>query len=1468
MQSNVIAPKKGLQLDNFDVEQQQDNVTMAINAVVNTVEGEGINYATEPGFKHLTTIDEGYQIVGHVNMERAEQAVFTTNGSTGQIGVLKNGSFEVIAQSDDFPFSLDNPITGIYQLREGCQRVIFFQDKYSFDYYFNLDRPEDFKTNGVFDIRKFRLQQELVNPCITATALKIGTVQSGQYRFILEMLDDDFNVIGYSHASAPVFLYETGGIEVYVTSISSQVSFVRFYVVQYIDDASGPGVYRFAEEPVSESEASTTFEGIGQDAIADELSKFLIRPIIYESSQQMLIVDNRLVRFGPKEQYIDYSEFQKAASKIRSYYKMLPDRIDNYNDAILHQDTFPTLMGDEIYSVGIVYQFPEFVTPQFHIPGPGADQVACDPVGEGSGTGDTYNTCLKVKTIGYSEDGQCSVQFTVTYTIDGGSIQTYSDQVMDGADLTVVCLPGAHDIAVLDLVQNTIGANCGDLEVEAYVTTEGINIDPGDIDLLTTWNVDMEFLGIENQAQLDNLGGVPKWKVYNTAKKLGTYHGRPGYYQAEETYENPFNCVSDYWGVDACGNSLEGTPIRHHRMPDRTLEPIYRTGGYVWRIGMDFDNIEYPHPDIIGHYFVFRKRTQKTILDKGFLVPMMYGELDNVFTYIEHDNQSNEYQVFFSPYTNKGKSLEGSYYKLETRNIERRRVFFEENFNKTISDKNFYIGSRSMFYDQYADPTYTNLSIRNELMLQPAEVKKSLAGQDVSNLSFNNFALATKLSTSISGVHFAALKVWRSNMYADLFSGEYLRLHPCMKTINGDQSCFDGDTFATEFRMVHTTIRRVKESIWDDILLIGAVILAVAITVVTAGVGIVGVGAGLAAIVTAGLGTAAGIGAIIAGTLSISVSIIKATTDLIKEGEFEEDYLSKDDDDFEPSNEVGSAFQYYAAEIVENLYVESDSNYAAARKEFEFEAGNVFKDESDVKGPVIDYLYQKIAYYDKEEERYIPKVVIVPEIYEYSNDYRFHPEAMLPYYPIPITTDFCSKCSTKHPNWIVWSNQSFTDSVSDAMRIFLSENYVSVGSNTGAITDAYYDGSAIWVRTMQSMWRMAPNPQIIKTDASQAYIGTGSFLGVPTDQINPVNYGFAGGQGRHDSVVTEFGWVTADVSAGRVFLINEQGMAELTNNDANSRLEMWMLKNMPLEFPQYMQDQHGVNYSQSDTTLHPMGVGVILFYDPFLKRVIIHKRDFRMLKGDYYDRGQFVKVFSDRNAYQDLSFTLSYSLKEKMWTSMHSYMPAWAWNNDKDQFIVERNNKIWTTDKHTYGNYFGVQYPFVVEVAHVGNSNYILDIIDYHSQVRRYSTDDDQWIEVYGKTFDKVWIYNEWSSTKLMNVLFKDEASDPWTSTFSPDSLYIERSSDNYRLSGFFDIASSQPVATKNWQKRAGFYNNLGHGYMDSVPNEDALNIDATQWDLNDMSGKYHKIRFFFSNENGYKMVMNLLNTILTMKQI
>lgn len=141
---------------------------------------------------------------------------------------------------------------------------------------------------------------------------------------------------------------------------------------------------------------------------------------------------------------------------------------------------------------------------------------------------------------------------------------------------------------------------------------------------------------IVNTDAFENANGVQmrRWQMYNTASidTLTSYNlsdggkviasGKMGYWESTERYPAD---RGDIWG-DLCGK-----PIRHHKFPDVTVNPLLNhfgnSGNTITILGVQFDNIAHPLDEngnpiesIVGYEILRGTREgNKSIISKGLL---------------------------------------------------------------------------------------------------------------------------------------------------------------------------------------------------------------------------------------------------------------------------------------------------------------------------------------------------------------------------------------------------------------------------------------------------------------------------------------------------------------------------------------------------------------------------------------------------------------------------------------------------------------------------------------------------------------------------------------------------------------------------------------------------------------------------------------------------------------------------------
>lgn len=117
---------------------------------------------------------------------------------------------------------------------------------------------------------------------------------------------------------------------------------------------------------------------------------------------------------------------------------------------------------------------------------------------------------------------------------------------------------------------------------------------------------------------------VERWRVQNTAKSDGTL----SYHELTDVYPDTEDCNGNkIWG------SLAGTPIRHHKMPARSLVELYDEE-FTYPLYFTIDNVELPE-GAVG--YIIGMANANTIVDKGFVFPVWKVGVNYFFGEAEHD---------------------------------------------------------------------------------------------------------------------------------------------------------------------------------------------------------------------------------------------------------------------------------------------------------------------------------------------------------------------------------------------------------------------------------------------------------------------------------------------------------------------------------------------------------------------------------------------------------------------------------------------------------------------------------------------------------------------------------------------------------------------------------------------------------------------------------------------------------------
>lgn len=433
-----------------------------------------------------------------------------------------------------------------------------------------------------------------------------------------------------------------------------------------------------------------------------------------------------------------------------------------------------------------------------------------------------------------------------------------------------------------------------------------------------------------------------------------------------------------------------------------------------------------------------------------------------------------------------------------------------------------------------------------------------------------------------------------------------------------------------------------------------------------------------------------------------------------------------------------------------------------------------------------------------------------PQYYNYNVDYQISYLSKW-FTTLPLTYNYCNRCGNKFPNRIIWSNVSFTEELRDNWRVYLSENFTSVG--TSPITALHYDKNRLIVRSTKTLHSLTPNPQQISSDAGSIYLGTGDFLSIPPSQMINTPYGFGGGSGRMDHVDTEYGWVTVDQQTGQVFLFSE-GYSELTGID----VQQWFKTNLPIS---------------STGEIH-------CGYDPRFKRLLIWKKDYEKITNTTSTD------VTNKDNYRDKSILISYSLQYQSWISLHSWKPRLFWSDYNGLYSTD-NKKIYRHDSNQFCNYYGVTHKFILELPVFDYNNKDLEVVEYyaHSFIGNRNVDYP--------TFNEVIVYTNAQSTGIQTLTPKSFYPNDWT------TKTVTRHNNMYRISDLRSLSTSNNVFSEEWVDVKNDY------YIDKIPVN--INYNLNQYDQIPITDTYFYVRLMYDNKVNVKLVFDVINTITKIKQ-
>lgn len=812
----------GMNTDTSPINQPPNTYRYALNMMLESREGDHTNLINEEGNVACAPLKSGYLLIGSILISNNETILFSTNGTKSEIGILSQSCvYTPLIESTCLNFSRDFPVTGVYKIHNGCDRIIYFTDNYNPIRRINLDNLLQYvnptsssvaiaNSTDDWNCTMFKLNPDFDIPTVALGSVQDGggNLQRGTYMFTIRYLDDDFNPTNWTDLTQIVPIYENsttnynsvdGGntdltgnelfnagkaIQLDISNLDIDFPYYQLGVIEVTDGPINEGAaYSLTEEPITGTTATYLYTGASDQETVESLEELVVDNIVFNKVKTLAQIDNRLILGNTTDDLKEWADFQRAASQIHlSWGTTSQNKSTVTGDNAKNPEYMfyrRSYMRDEIYAFGVVYVFNDGTTsPVFHIPG--------RPKDEGYNAGAVVTNANMVA-AGNTDNHSRN-------TVPGGS-------GWDTQLLTVIANPAT-----------TTGVAGGTQVFEDDVK-----------------HIPITEFTVPSGARVGNT--IERWKVYNTAITNAGGQGRHfAYTECDTVYPDIQDCSgTSVWGTDLWGTSLAGTPIRHHKFPDATLTthhdgneatPVVATlssmptpNGGIYPVYVSMDNVTIPAAyasEVQGYYLVRSVRTpeNKTVLDKGYIghtlsiTPLygpgstawaptnLYGIQSKLFT-------STFPRIFHSPKTQFTSDIQDvGYFKIEHGNAAV-NIGSGNDFYQVLTGTQVLAPRGAMHNRSPEGYVYVDEDSRQETF---APFTNALENRHVGTRRYFtqwDSVVSNELYNAGAGQMYAAAKVWRKP-YANLFNIQYINTGE-MITGGGPDFIYGGDTMISEF---------------------------------------------------------------------------------------------------------------------------------------------------------------------------------------------------------------------------------------------------------------------------------------------------------------------------------------------------------------------------------------------------------------------------------------------------------------------------------------------------------------------------------------------------------------------------------------------------------------------------------------------------------------------------------------------
>lgn len=420
-----------------------------------------------------------------------------------------------------------------------------------------------------------------------------------------------------------------------------------------------------------------------------------------------------------------------------------------------------------------------------------------------------------------------------------------------------------------------------------------------------------------------------------------------------------------------------------------------------------------------------------------------------------------------------------------------------------------------------------------------------------------------------------------------------------------------------------------------------------------------------------------------------------------------------------------------------------------------------------------------------------------------------------------------ANCFSYEPNKIIYSLPSNLDSKRDTWRNFLTNNFLLFPKGDGKIVnikDINKTGALYLFENAEA--KIHPGVDELTTSGGiKVTVGDGGLFAREPQSIANSDFEFTECQSGLSVVSTQYGVFFISQRQGKILQYAGQV------SDISGGMKWWLAEHLPSKllksFPEFELPDNPV-----------VGVGCLSIFDPTNEVMYFSKKDYK-LKSQFegritYQGGIEFKIdnrnrflLGDPRYFEDASFTISYDPKIRAWVSFHDWHPDW-FIQGLTHFFTFKDSYVWKHNEATesYCSFYDLDYPWEVEFAYSDPHQVTsLESIEYQLECFKYFGTDR--FHILDENFDRAVIYNSEQCSGLLKLIPR-EYNRPFMIlnyprvTATATEIEVTKQEQKYRFNQFWDLTKNRGQFTLNWRT---IFNTDANGYR-KVLNQNNIEYD------------------------------------------